>query len=51
MKIKDTIKKREDIFIKYVKRARMWCKTYWDDQGFQKQEWTIDKPIELIKFN
>lgn len=33
------------VSIKYVKRARMWCKTWFE--GFtQKQEWSKEKPEE-----
>ena len=31
---------RKDVFIKYVKKADCWCKTYWDKEGNQKQEWS-----------
>lgn len=39
------------VSVKYVKRAKMWCKTYFEynhDRGTatQRQEWTIDKPSE-----
>lgn len=29
--------------IKFVKKANMWCRTYWEDDK-QQQEWTKDKP-------
>lgn len=37
------------VSIRYVKKARMWCKTWFEydhERGTatQKQEWTIDKP-------
>lgn len=36
------------VSIKYVKAARMWCKTLFDYSGrglpIQKQEWTDKKP-------
>lgn len=38
---------RNDIFVKWVKKANMWCKTWWDDKGAQKQEWFIEKPDML----
>lgn len=31
------------ISIKYVKRARMWCKTWFEDYK-QMQEWTLEEP-------
>lgn len=39
------------ISIKYVKRARMWCKTWFEydhtkGTATQKQEWSKDKPNE-----
>lgn len=33
------------VSIKYVKRAKMWCKTWFEDFA-QKQEWTQEKPNE-----
>jgi len=37
--------------IKYVKKARMWCKTFFTfgDKGtpIQHQEWSVDKPNEV----
>lgn len=39
------------VSIKWVKRANMWCKTwfeYSDRMGAtQKQEWSIDKPLSV----
>lgn len=32
------------VHVKYVKRAKMWCKT-WFEGPAQKQEWTIEKPL------
>lgn len=37
------IENRQDVLVKYVKRAGMWCKTYWVN-GKQKQEWSKKKP-------
>lgn len=39
------------VSIRFVKRARMWCKTWFEydhDRGTatQKQEWSVDKPNE-----
>lgn len=38
--------------IKYVKRAKLWCKTWFEKDNMgrynQKQEWTVEKP-ERIK--
>lgn len=38
------------VSIKYVKRAKMWCKTWFeynDRTGpSQKQEWTMEKPTD-----
>lgn len=31
------------VSIKYVKRAKMWCKTWFEDFT-QRQEWTIEEP-------
>lgn len=31
------------VHITYVKKAGMWCKTWFEDFT-QKQEWTVDKP-------
>lgn len=31
------------VSIKYVKRAKMWCKT-WFEGASQKQEWTVEEP-------
>lgn len=39
-----TIKYREDVLVKYVKKAHSWCKTYWNDKGEQKQEWSSTEP-------
>lgn len=30
--------------IKFVKKAGMWVKTWFDEKGTQKQEWTSEKP-------
>lgn len=44
-----SVKPREDIF-KFVKKAGMICRTYWDEKGDQKQEWmSQEKYEELIK--
>ena len=36
------------VSIRYVKKARMWCKTWFDysNKGniIQKQKWTVEKP-------
>lgn len=32
------------IHIKYVKRAKMWCKTYFDGDK-QIQEWSVEKSV------
>ncbi len=40
---------RTDMLIKYVRVARMWCRTSWDDRGHQQQEWSLEKPNETIK--
>ena len=38
------------VYIKFVKRANMWCKTWFEysDKGTvtQKQEWSAEKPNE-----
>lgn len=39
------------VSIKYVKRAKMWCKTWFEydhtrGTATQKQEWTEEKPNE-----
>ena len=39
------------ISIKYVKRAKMWCKTWFEydhtkSTATQKQEWSSEKPDE-----
>ena len=34
------------ILIKFVKVAKMWCRTHWDEQGVQIQAWSIEKPNE-----
>ena len=34
----------KEIYIKYVKRANMWCKTYTKD-GKQIIEWFSKKPV------
>jgi hypothetical protein len=26
-------------YIKFVRRANLWCLTYWNEKGEQKQEW------------
>ena len=31
--------------IKFVHKAKMWCKTTWDERGKQEQEWSILKPM------
>ena len=46
---------RTDIKIKYVRKAGMWCTTYWKD-GKQIQQWTNQKtqktpPQKKIKHN
>lgn len=33
------------VSIKYVKRAKMWCRT-WFEGIQQKQEWSVEKPNE-----
>lgn len=33
-------------YIKFVKKANMWCKTTWNEKGIQKQEWSLEKPKE-----
>jgi hypothetical protein len=33
---------RDDVLIRYVKKAGMYCKTSWVD-GIQKQEWLSEK--------
>lgn len=42
--------KEGKVSIVYVKKARMWCKTWfeYDERGgaTQKQEWTTEKPNE-----
>lgn len=35
---------RSDVLVKFVKKANMFCRTWWNDKGEQKQEWSIDKP-------
>ena len=40
---------RDDVFVKYVKKARMWCRTHWDKDGIQKQEWFSEKPEAIIE--
>lgn len=43
--IKTAVKKyRKDVLVKFVKKANMWCKTYWDDDSIQKQEWSVTEP-------
>jgi hypothetical protein len=37
---------KNKIYIKFVKNANMWVRTYWDEKGIQKQEWSSDKPKE-----
>ncbi len=32
--------------IKFVKRAKMWLTTTWDEKG-QHQQWSNDKPNDL----
>jgi len=32
------------VTVKYVKKARMWCKSAWFSDGKQKQEWFETKP-------
>lgn len=39
---------RKDVFVKFVKKANMWCKTYWAENSDQKQEWSSTKP-DLIR--
>ena len=34
--------------IKYVKKAKMYCKTTFDDKGKQHQEWTVEKPEQAL---
>lgn len=29
--------------VKFVKRANMWCLTYWNENNEQKQEWFRDE--------
>lgn len=35
----------DKVNVKYVKAAKMWCKTWFDEKGTQKQEWSVDKPV------
>ncbi len=35
--------------IKWVKKANMWCRSYWDNDNKLHQEWTIDKPKEDLE--
>jgi len=30
--------------ITFVKKAKQWCTTYFDDKGKQIQEWSLEKP-------
>ena len=30
--------------VKYVKKAKMWVRTTWNERGEQKEEWSIEKP-------
>lgn len=39
---------KTDVFVKYVKRARMWCRTHWDERGDQKVDWFHEKPEAKI---
>lgn len=31
--------------IKFVKKAAMWCCTTWNEDGVQKQDWSMEKPF------
>ncbi len=35
---------RKDILVKWVRVANMWCKTWWNNKGEQKQEWSTTEP-------
>lgn len=35
---------RKDVFVKFVKKAGMWCKTHWNNRGEQNQNWSLIKP-------
>ena len=37
---------KEDVLIKFVKRAQMWCRTHWNDKGDQVTDWSIEEPKE-----
>ena len=44
---KKEITNRKDVLVKYVGRAKLWCRTYWDENGNQIQEWFFDKELTL----
>ena len=37
--------------VKYVKKAKMFCKTVFDDKSKQIQTWTVEKPQLYKKVN
>lgn len=44
-KTQTIITHRDDVFIKYVKKARLWCKTHWNEKDEQVIEWFFDKEL------
>ena len=41
-KEKKILKENNNIYIKFVKRANMWCRTHWES-GKQIIEWSSEK--------
>ena len=38
------------VHVVWVKKAGMWCKTWFDEKGTQKQEWSVEKPTMEILY-
>lgn len=37
---------KTEVYVKFVKRAQMWCRTHWNDKGEQIIDWSINRPQE-----
>lgn len=42
-KIKGALKQNNNVYVKYVKVAKMYCRTHWDTTGKQIQEWQSEE--------